>query len=90
VTGRPRWGGRQSRALRLRVLARDYDPALGYSPCVWCGRPATTADHWPIARVDGGADTMENLRSACFPCNASRGAVLALERRRPPPPSRRW
>lgn len=72
------------------VLARDTDPALGYAPCRWCGARATTADHWPVARVDGAPDTAEACVAACVRCNTSRGAALALARRVPPAPSRTW
>ena len=87
---RPAWGGRRAQRLTAAVLARDRDDALGYAPCRWCGRPATTADHWPIARVEGGPDTLDNLVAACLPCNVARGVQLYQERTRPPAPSRRW
>lgn len=84
------WGGRRAQLLTAQVLARDYDPDLGYTPCRWCGQPARTADHWPVARVDGGPDTLANLIAACGPCNSSRGATLGNYRRTAPPPSRAW
>jgi HNH endonuclease len=71
-------------------MARDYDPDLGYTPCRWCGAPATTADHWPVSRVDGGPDTLDNLVAACVPCNCGRGATMGNLRRNTAPPSRRW
>jgi 5-methylcytosine-specific restriction endonuclease McrA len=74
----------------LACLARDYDEVLGYTPCHWCGKPASTADHWPIARAEGGPDTLANLVSACRPCNARRGAELFDQRAAVPPPTRRW
>jgi hypothetical protein len=85
-----RWAGGGATRLRLACLARDYDEALGYTPCRWCGAPATTADHWPIARAEGAPDTLDALVSACRPCNARRGAELFDQRAAPPPPSRRW
>lgn len=88
--GRPAWGGRRAQRLTAAVLARDLDPTLGYAPCKWCGGLATTADHWPIARAQGGRDTLDNLVAACRPCNTSRGVRLWEERRAPPTPSRRW
>jgi 5-methylcytosine-specific restriction endonuclease McrA len=88
--GRPRWAGARSTALRAAVLDRDYDAALGYAPCHWCGRPANSADHHPIPRSAGGPDTMDNLVAACLPCNISRGVQLHYERTHPPPPSRQW
>lgn|GEM_PF-2871842 len=89
-SGRPRWGGTRSRALVAAVLARDLDPALGFAPCRWCGAPATSADHYPVPRSDGGPDTLDNLVAACLPCNVARGVQLAQQRRSPPPPSRPW
>lgn len=87
---RPRWGGRKAQRISAEVLARDYDPALGYTPCRWCGTVATTADHWPIARIDGGPDTAEACVASCLPCNVSRGVQLRQDRDRPPTPSRVW
>lgn len=89
MTRRP-WGGRRSQLLRAAVLARDVDLDLGYTPCYWCGRPATSADHYPIPRSDGGPDTLDNLVAACLPCNISRGVQMHYDRHHPPPPSRRW
>jgi 5-methylcytosine-specific restriction endonuclease McrA len=87
---RPAWGGRRAQRLTAAVLARDEDPDLGYTPCRWCGHRATTADHWPIARADGGPDTLDNLVPACRPCNTARGVAFWEQRRRPPLPSRSW
>jgi HNH endonuclease/AAA domain len=61
-----KWGGRRAQALTRAVLERD-----GYR-CVYCGGPATTADHI-VPRSAGGTDSMDNLRAACRPCNSSRG-----------------
>jgi 5-methylcytosine-specific restriction endonuclease McrA len=88
--GRPAWGGRRAQRLTAEVLARDYSEQLGYTPCHWCGKPATTFDHWPIARTEGGPDTLENGKAACRPCNTARGVALWEQRRRPALPSRRW
>jgi hypothetical protein len=85
-----KWGGKRAQALTAAVMARDYDPALGYTPCHWCGEPATSFDHWPIARTDGGPDTLDNGVAACLPCNTSRGVKLWQDRRAPPVPSRQW
>jgi 5-methylcytosine-specific restriction endonuclease McrA len=90
VTDRPPWGGRRAQRLTAAVLTRDHDDRLGYAPCRWCGEAATTADHWPIARAQGGPDTLDNLVAACLPCNTARGVKLWQDRRRPPVPSRRW
>jgi hypothetical protein len=70
--------GVRHREARLVVLERD-----GWV-CVWCGAPATEADHIgpkvPDPRV---------MVAACKPCNARRGArkgnLLRFVR-----PSRRW
>lgn len=85
-----KWGGRPHRRIVAAVLARDYDPALGYTPCLHCGRPATSADHWPVARVEGAPDTVDACVSSCLPCNLQRGAELGRLRRLPPAPSRQW
>lgn len=47
--------------------------------CFYCKtRPATTVDHFvPLAR--GGFHVLENLRSACQPCNSAKGANLPHE-----------
>lgn len=91
MTQQRKWAGRYSARITAAVLARDVDPDLGYPPCRWCGERATTADHWPIARTDGGPDTLANLVSACRSCNSSRGARLGNTMRSTnPPPSRTW
>lgn len=42
-------------------------------PCYWgCGRKATTADHYPVAKVDGGSDGLDNLVASCPACNYGR------------------
>lgn len=81
VYGRPRWGGHRAALLTALVLARDEHV------CYWCGGYATTADHWPVARSEGGPDTLDNLVAACGPCNFARGARLRNATRKP---SRRW
>lgn len=88
---RPAWGGRLAAGLTAACLARDRDPATGVTPCHHCGAPATTADHYPVARIDGAPDTLAALVSSCGPCNFSAGARLGNQRRAlGPPPSRRW
>lgn len=77
------WSGRRAQRLTAAVLERDG------GICVWCGGPASTADHL-IPRSKGGAVwDMANLAAACLPCNTSRGA-----RPRParvaPRASRQW
>ena len=88
--GRVPYAGRLVTALNRAVLARDYDAGLGYTPCVWCGGVATTADHWPVSRVDGAPDVPSACVSACRPCNSRRGAISGNQRRNAPPPSRHW
>lgn len=51
-----------------RAILLAGDPA-----CYWCGKPATTADHYPVKRVDGGSHGLENLVPACAKCNSGRG-----------------
>lgn len=86
-----KWAGRRVQRITRYVLGRDYRPDLGYTPCHWCGRPATTADHYPVSRMNGGSDDPANLVSACKPCNSSRGAKEGNRARSlPPPPSRSW
>lgn len=41
--------------------------------CHWCGGVATTADHYPVAKIDGGPDTVENGVPSCEKCNLRRG-----------------
>ena len=87
----PRWGGAAATRLTALVLARDYDAALGYTPCHWCAGRATSADHWPIGRDEGGPDTLDNLIPACMPCNQARGGTYTAHKRaNRPKPSRQW
>lgn len=92
ATHRPKkWGTTASAKLTAAVLRRDHDPAAGYTPCYWCGKPADTADHYPIGRDEGGSDTLDNLVSACRPCNSARGAAYTNAKRAVDPgPSRDW
>ena len=78
------WGGSAAQRLTAAVLERDG------RVCHWCGGFATSADHYPVARCDGGPDTLDNLVAACMPCNQRRGGQLMAERRLPPTPSRLW
>jgi 5-methylcytosine-specific restriction endonuclease McrA len=59
--------------LRAAVMARDG------GRCVWCGAPASHADH-VVPRSMGGPDTLANLVAACRACNLARGARIG-----PPP-----
>lgn len=46
--------------------------------CVYCGAPATCADHiFPESR--GGSSDPSNLAPACKPCNSSKGARTPAE-----------
>lgn len=66
--------GASWKAIRQAVLDRD-----GHI-CVWCGREATEADHYPIPKSQGGRDTMDNLVASCKPCNASRQDKIAVRK----------
>lgn len=50
--------------LRAQVLARDGHRCTWLDRGVRCGSQADTAHH-VVARADGGADSLENLRSVC-------------------------
>ena len=64
--------------LRLQVLNRD-----GWT-CTYCGGQATEADHvWPKAR--GGEDSLDNLVSACKPCNVRKKDSVFLGDSSTPP-----
>jgi 5-methylcytosine-specific restriction endonuclease McrA len=78
-----RWGGRRAALLTLLVLTRDRHICQCTGGCTWhvagdggtrCPRRATTADHWPLRRDEGGPDTLDNLRAACRSCNSADGA----------------
>lgn len=56
----------QARRVRAEVLASN-------PPCHWCGKPATTVDHYPVPIVRGGAITKDNVVPSCERCNKSRG-----------------
>lgn len=84
------WGTVHHRRLTAAVLARDYDPALGFTPCHWCAQRATEADHWPLGRDEGGADALDNLVPACRSCNAVRGGTYRQGKGKAAAPSREW
>lgn len=47
-------------------------------PCVYCGAPATSADHiCPLVR--GGCEIETNLVPACGHCNSSKRDLLLIE-----------
>lgn len=58
--------------IRLRVLARD-----GYV-CTYCGTHLeggnATVDHITSRKVGGSLFDMDNLTSACKPCNSRKGS----------------
>jgi 5-methylcytosine-specific restriction endonuclease McrA len=63
----PRHNNRTYQRRRRRILAGSPRCAFG------CGRPATTVDHIiPLSR--GGTHDLDNLRPACWPCNAGSGS----------------
>jgi hypothetical protein len=91
ATERRPWRGTYAARITAALLALHHDADLGYAPCHWCGQRATTADHYPVGRDEGGPDTMDNLVPACRPCNSRRGAIYTNRKRAAPaPPSRDW
>ena len=54
------------KSLREYVLDRDQ------RICMYCGNPATQADHI-LPRKSGGADAAQNLVACCAPCNRVAG-----------------
>jgi 5-methylcytosine-specific restriction endonuclease McrA len=70
--------GPEWEAVRLVVLERDgYRCTLNLECCTGV---ATTADHI-IERDQGGTNHPSNLRAACLPCNARRGAQYGNAKR---------
>ena len=65
---------RQWRNIRERILRRD-----GYI-CQYCGQEADTVDH-VIPRRLGGNDSNDNLLSACYKCNLSKGGRFFVSKR---------
>lgn len=41
--------------------------------CVWCGSTKNLEVDHIVRYVDGGPNTLENLRTLCYPCHGSRG-----------------
>lgn len=67
--------GRAHRSPTTRAQTPEYRrnraPLIG-QPCIYCGRPADTADHiTPVAH--GGTNEPSNLAPACRRCNLSKG-----------------
>lgn len=63
---------RAYRKARAFVIKRDN------GICVYCGEPATTADHViPVSR--GGTDDRSNLVAACAICNGAKGDKMPAE-----------
>ena len=60
--------------LRQRVYRRDR--GICHHCGIWCPPRAFHADHWPIARTDGGPTTEANLVVSCQPCNERHGRQL--------------
>ena len=56
------WEYRQA---RQRLLADQ-------PPCIWCGQPATTADHYPPLKYGGH---WESMVPACKRCNSAHVAA---------------
>jgi 5-methylcytosine-specific restriction endonuclease McrA len=90
------WSWENNSRQRYRLI--DACLARYGTVCHLCRRAeATTADHL-IPRSAGGANTLDNLRPACGPCNTARGgmpltvwfAKHPVPRTQPLPPSRQW
>lgn len=74
--------GREHRSPTTRAqdstYKRNRKDVLGL-PCVFCGKPADTADHIvPVSR--GGDNSPANLQPACRDCNNSKGDRSAPRR----------
>ena len=69
---RRRHGLRAGSTASHRRFVREVLKAKG-TVCYWCGGRATSADHYPIAKIDGGPDTVTNGVPACQDCNLKRG-----------------
>lgn len=83
MTDDPRYGTPQWKRTRTLVLARDDHRCQIRGPR--CRGYATEADHIE-AVIDGGAFwQLTNLRAACRPCNAGRGAEHTNRRRHAEP-----
>jgi 5-methylcytosine-specific restriction endonuclease McrA len=85
------YDSRLYRKLRPLVLERDKGICQMQGPT--CTGVAMTVDHI-VPVVEGGADSLDNLRAACWACNARAGQALQVERGnvsgRIGPRSRRW
>lgn len=53
-------------------IAKQVKQRDGYQ-CHYCGAEGNTVDHI-VPRSKGGTDDLDNLVTACNPCNASKGA----------------
>jgi 5-methylcytosine-specific restriction enzyme A len=80
TTRDPRYWTPEWKALRRWVLRRDREMCQIRGPK--CTHHATEADH--IVSVADGGDFFDpaNLRAACRPCNAGRGAERTNTKRR--------
>lgn len=70
----------QKRTARIGDPAelQEYAAILRGDPCSYCGAPGGELDHIdPLAR--GGAESWDNLTSACRSCNARKHARSLLE-----------
>lgn len=67
---------REWQDLRSQVFDRD-----DYA-CVYCGCPHDLACDHIVPLVRGGTNALDNLATACRPCNRSKGAKLVEEWRR--------
>ena len=75
-------GTQQWKDLRLRVLARD-----GYV-CTYCGTHLeggnATVDHITSRKSGGSLFDLDNLTSACKPCNSKKGSRFLSRGSTPP------
>lgn len=76
----PRRQARENNRNRPSPKQRGYDGEYrkaraqllaNHPTCVYCGAPATTADH--VVPVSKGGTTKDNLVPACARCNSQRG-----------------
>ena len=75
-------GSAKWKSLRLRVLSRD-----GYV-CTYCGTHLeggnATVDHITSRKVGGSIFDLDNLTSACKPCNSKKGSRFLSQGSTPP------
>lgn len=63
------------------------------APCVWCGAPSDSVDHYPPVSSFPPGRWVGIFRPACLPCQIRQGKQVLRERGRnwrPALPSRTW